>query len=332
MKTSEQLTDLMTALAKARIEFPAIVRNCSATARGGREYQYADLSTIAEATSGVLATHGLVLVQGIEDGDNGQLCISSTLFHTSGQWLQCALSVPKPASMQEVGAISTYIRRYQQSSLLNIATEDDDDASSTAGATTEPKATVPASNGHAPDPRETSLEHPTEGHIAALRNLALTECGEELEVFEGRIRQMMKLPKQASVSPRLLARSMTMTTYMELFAYYRRLEAQLAKGKEASRGNAPQEAAVSQPAAASTEAPPAVPSPAGSSSAPEPSHGDAAGDPAYHKLYQEALGWGVDESEIKHTLEHHSDLAKCRNILWRGRKAAHSPLMAQAAD
>jgi hypothetical protein len=165
MKTSEQLTDLITALAKARMELPAIVRNCSAIARGRREYQYADLSTIAEATSRVLATHGLILVQAVGDGDTGQLCISSTLFHTSGQWLQCALSVPKPASIQEVGAISTYIQRYQQSPLLNIATEDDDDAASTHGATTEPATKAPAAptahtNGYTA-PHE-STEHPTE--------------------------------------------------------------------------------------------------------------------------------------------------------------------------
>jgi hypothetical protein len=292
MKTSEQLTDLMIALVKARLEFPAIVRNCSAIARGGREYQYADLSTIAEATSGVLATHGLVLVQGIEDGDNGQLCISSTLFHTSGQWLQCALSVPKPASMQEVGAISTYIRRYQQSSLLNIATEDDDDASSTQGATTEPKATSPASNGQTPAPQETDrLDHPTEGHLAALKNLACTECHDPVEVFEGRVRQMMKLPKQASVSPRLLSRSMSMATYMELFAYYRRLEAQLAKGKEPTNGTAPAQAPLPQSGAAE-DAPPAVPSPAGSSSAPEPDPADA-DERDRQRLRAEVAAWDL---------------------------------------
>jgi hypothetical protein len=99
-------------------------------------------------------------------------------------------------------------------------------------------STLPATNGHtlAPESDE-SLAHPTEGHLAALKNLACTECSEPVEVYEDRIRTTMKIPKQASVAPKLLTRTMTMQAYMEVFAYYRRLEAQLAKGKEASRAN-----------------------------------------------------------------------------------------------
>jgi hypothetical protein len=93
-----------------------------------------------------------------------------------------------------------------------------------------------ATNGHSPAPEpDEALAHPTEGHLAALRNLAVTECQEPVDVYEDRIRTTMKIPKQASVAPKLLTRTMTMQAYMELFAYYRRLEAQLAKGKEAPR-------------------------------------------------------------------------------------------------
>jgi hypothetical protein len=316
--------------------FQPIVRNCSATARGGREYHYADLSTIAEATSGVLAQQGLVLVQAVEDGAEGQLCISSTLFHTSGQWLQCALSVPKPTSMQEVGAISTYIRRYQQSSLLNIATEDDDDAASTHGATTEPSTKAPvvptaARNGHAPPSQDATLEHPTESHLAALRNLAVTECGEPVEVFEGRVRQMMKLPKQASVSPRLLSKSMPMTTYMEMFAYYRRLEAQLAKGQETTDGTASTQAPVPQ-SAATEDAPPAVPS--GSSSAPDPDPVADAAERDRQRLRAEVASWPlrVSPTEIEHIITHHP-YSKARTLLWQARRSASDATpMGAAAD
>jgi hypothetical protein len=103
-------------------------------------------------------------------------------------------------------------------------------------------ATLPATNGHSParEPDE-GLAHPTEGHLAALRNLALTECGEDLDVYEQRLRQTMKIPKQASVAPKLLTRTMTMQAYMDVFAYYCRLEAQLAqsKGQEAPRADQP---------------------------------------------------------------------------------------------
>jgi hypothetical protein len=318
MTHSETITDLLNALCAARLEFPAIVRNCSAIARGGREYQYADLSAIAEATAGVLAQHGLVLVQAVEDGDTGQLCISSTLYHTSGQWLQCALSVPKPTAMQEVGAISTYIRRYQQSSMLNIATEDDDDAASTHGATTEPSTKAPAApiaaaNGHTPSP-DVSLEHPTESHLAALRNLAVTECGEDVSVYEDRLRRTLKVPPHASVSPRLLTRSMTMVQYMEVFAYYQRLEAQLAKGRETPHGITSAHTAVSQPTA-TEEASPAVPSPDVSSSA------DAAAERDRQRLRQEVAAWNlrVPPEEVEHVIMH-NPYSKARALLWKCRR------------
>jgi hypothetical protein len=53
----------------------------------------------------ILGQHGLVLVQGLEDGEGGTLRISSTLFHAqSGQWL---CSVEKPANMQDFGMTCT---------------------------------------------------------------------------------------------------------------------------------------------------------------------------------------------------------------------------------
>jgi ERF superfamily len=224
MKSSDDLTALLPALIAARLDFPTITRNCSAIARGGRTYQYADLAAIVEATAPILAQNGLVLVQALDDGDDGQLCVSSTLYHISGQWLSEALSVPKPTSMQEAGSISTYLRRYQQSALLGIVTEDDDDAASTAGASTVPAPqpamapVVPATHGHASPPaaRRTSEspERPTEAHISALRALAMQDCHTEPDELDDRIRRTMGLKATASVAPRLLSRSMTMAQYM----------------------------------------------------------------------------------------------------------------------
>ena len=222
MQSSEVLTDLLPALCAARSAFPAIVRNCSAVARGGREYQYADLSAIADATSGILAQHGLVLVQAVCDGENGQLCIRSTLYHTSGQWLSCALSVPKPTSMQEVGSLSTYIRRYQQSALLNIVTEDDDDAASTQGAMTTAASHTPAvpaasTNGHAQ-----AAARPTVEQVDAL--VALAESAHEpKEVFATQLRRIMGLTGEVRISKKFLRESMTLTQFEVARAYYERV-------------------------------------------------------------------------------------------------------------
>jgi hypothetical protein len=194
---------------------------------------------------------------------------------------------------------------------------------------------APVTNGHRPaqEPDE-GLAHPTESHLAALCNLAVTECQEPVDVYEDRIRTTMKIPKQASVAPRLLTRTMSMQAYMDVFAYYRRLEAQLAKGKEAPGGAIPTTQPAAQPASAPTEESlPVDPSPAtaSSSAAPDPT-GAAPVDPAYHKLYQEALGWGVKASEIEYILHHH-DLVKSRTLLWKARRQAPAATpMESAAD
>jgi hypothetical protein len=195
---------------------------------------------------------------------------------------------------------------------------------STAGA-----PTLPATNGHG-----TAPEHPTESHLAALRNLAVTECQEPVDVYEDRIRTTMKIPKQASVAPKLLTRTMSMAQYMDVFAYYRRLEAQIAKGKEASGGTAPTTQPVSQPAPAPTgEGPTAVPSPAvASSSAPGPDPDPAERDRV--RLRAEVAQWDlrVSKSEIEHVIQHNPYL-RARQLLWQARtKAQATTPIESAAD
>jgi hypothetical protein len=166
------------------------------------------------------------------------------------------------------------------------------------------------------------LAHPTEGHLAALRNLAVTECGDPLEVYEDRIRTTMKIPKQASVAPKLLTRTMSMAQYMDVFAYYRRLEAQLvkSKGKEPPGGTAPTTQPAAQPAAATPEVPPAVPSPATASSSAAPDPTDAA-ERDRVRLRAEVAQWDlrVPPEEVEHVIQHNS-YSKARALLWKCRR------------
>jgi hypothetical protein len=187
-------------------------------------------------------------------------------------------------------------------------------------------------NSHTPAPwPDESLAHPTEGHLAALRNLAVTECQEPVDVYEDRLRATMKIPKQASVSPRLLSRSMPMATYMELFAYYRRLEAQLAKGKETRGGTTPTTQPATEPTPAATGESAAVPSP-GSSSAPDPDPADA-DERDRVRLRAEVASWDlrVKPEEIELMIQRHP-YSKARALLWKARTkaAAVTPIEAAA--
>jgi hypothetical protein len=337
VRTSEQLTDLLQAMCQARAAFPPIVKNCTAQVRsekGNYSFDYADLGAILDAVTPALTAHGLLLTFGLDEPAEGKLVVSARLWHcASAQYLENALTAAKPAGLTATGSLITYLRRYTSTALLGVCGEADEDGSAAEGSSIAVQAllTEPvSSNGHTPGPApepDASMEHPTESHLAALRNLALTECHEELEVFEDRLRRTMGVPKNASVSPRLLTKTMSMQAYMEVYGFYRRLEEQLlkAKGREAANGPAAslQPPPAAEPASTSTGEVPVDPSPAGSSSA--ASDQPVATDPAYHKLYQEALGWGVAETEIKHILDHHRDLAKCRTILWKARRNEPPP-------
>ncbi len=102
MNTSEQTTDLLTALCTARLAFPTITCNRDGhSKRTGQRYKYADLNALIDSTEPVLLAHGLLLVQALEDGQGGTLRMTSTLFHaSSGQWMTSEVSVEKPDDMQ----------------------------------------------------------------------------------------------------------------------------------------------------------------------------------------------------------------------------------------
>jgi hypothetical protein len=320
MTHSDTITDLLTALCAARLEFPTITRNREGfSKRTGQKYQYADLNAIIDATEPILGQHGLLMVQSLDDGDGGTLRIISTLFHAaSGQWVSSEVSVEKPGDMQSFGMAATYIKRYAQQALLNVSTEDDDDAASLndshkadkSAATANGRGSEPVNgNGHTPPPElYASLEHPTESHLAALKNLALTECREELEVYEDRLRRTMGVPKHASVSPR----------------WYVNLEKQLAKskGQEVTRADHTSEASVSQPEpAAPAEVPAAVPPPASAAESTS-----AASDPSdaverdRQRLRAEVASWNlrISDKEREHVIVHNS-YSRARQLLWQTR-------------
>jgi hypothetical protein len=183
--------------------------------------------------------------------------------------------------------------------------------------------TLPATNGHstAPEP-DASLAHPTESHLSALRSLALITCHEDVEAFETRVRRTAGLPAHASLAPKLLTRTLSMSTFMEVYGWYVNLEKQLAKakGKEASGGTAPTTQPAVQPAPAPTEeGPTAVPSPAASSSAaPDPTD---ATERDRVRLRAEVAQWDlrVPPEEVEHVIQH-NPYSKARALLWKCRR------------
>mgnify|MGYP003110988978 CR=1 FL=1 len=96
----------------------------------GYNYMYASLDSVLSAIRKPLTDCGLVIVQSLKHQDNEDYpTIVTSLYHTSGQWLQSELAIrPTKSDAQGVGSSISYARRYSILALLNLAPEDDDGA------------------------------------------------------------------------------------------------------------------------------------------------------------------------------------------------------------
>lgn len=133
---SESIKELTAALAKAQLAFKHIKRTEKVgydTKSGRKQYNYAPLSEVIEATKQGLSDNGLAIMQFTKfAGEN--IVLETLLSHSSGEWLSGELYVGKQDQHpQSEGAALTYKRRYGISAILCIASEDDDDAEAATG-------------------------------------------------------------------------------------------------------------------------------------------------------------------------------------------------------
>lgn len=123
MRTSESTTALIAALVKARPAFKPVLREAVGQVGQNREYRYADLSALLEATVPALTAQGLAVLQAV-DAETSSLI--TRLAHISGEWAEAAYPLNLDLPPQQFGSSLTYGRRYSLQALLCLAAEDDD--------------------------------------------------------------------------------------------------------------------------------------------------------------------------------------------------------------
>ena len=129
---SEQLNELAAALAKAQAklntaEADGVGHVGSAT--NGRSYRYATLASVWGTIRQPLTSHGLAVTQTCEPSNRGELRLTTTLLHESGQWVSGTEMVPMPVQTpQGYGSALTYARRYGLAAIVGVSVDDDDDA------------------------------------------------------------------------------------------------------------------------------------------------------------------------------------------------------------
>ena len=120
---SPQIDKLATALAKAQSEMEGAKKEST---NPFFKSNYADLHAVIKSAFPHLSKHGLSVSQGNEM-IMGAICVTTTLMHSSGQWLRSKVKLPlSKKDAQGVGAAITYGRRYGLSAIVGIAQYDDD--------------------------------------------------------------------------------------------------------------------------------------------------------------------------------------------------------------
>src|SRR5262249_36503458 len=126
------------ALAKAQAELVNPEKSLTATIRTGRpgdgerSFRYAPLAGGLDIVRKTLGQHEIATLQTTAvDQAAGMVNLTTTLAHTSGEWIRSdgpVCPIAETANPQRMGAALTYARRYALFTLVGIAGEDDIDA------------------------------------------------------------------------------------------------------------------------------------------------------------------------------------------------------------
>lgn len=134
---SESIKNISPALCKAQSEIKSILLDAVNPFYNSK---YATLGELIRKSRPVLEKNGLTVSQ-LTIGKGGEIGVATLLMHTSGEWIDSALTIPLPASLevvggkakrnnlaQEAGKVITYLRRYSLAAILNIYADEDTDA------------------------------------------------------------------------------------------------------------------------------------------------------------------------------------------------------------
>ena len=136
MESTQDLNELGAALAKVQGALKPAVKSSN---NPYFKSKYADLQSCWDSCRALLSANGLSVVQTFNESDGGDsVTVSTTLLHSSGQWISGDLTMkPAKADPQGIGSAITYARRYALAAIVGIVADEDDDGN--AATHNEPK-------------------------------------------------------------------------------------------------------------------------------------------------------------------------------------------------
>lgn len=208
-RSSETIGAIAAALAKAQAELTNPEKSLTATIRASsprdhdQTFRYAALSSGLDIVRKTLGGHEIATVQTTAiDKEAGLIRLTTTLAHSSGEWLSSewpVCPIAETAAPRRMGAALTYARRYALFTLVGIAGEDDLDAPDLADGT---KPDAANKHGAADEDSLTARSQPTAA--ADLRPPATT-AARRVEKLACRARTILAPDRSAELRERLVA-------------------------------------------------------------------------------------------------------------------------------
>jgi hypothetical protein len=212
-RSSESVAAIATALAKAQTELSnpeksmtGIVYNYRTEAP--QSFRYASLSSGLDIVRKTLGGQQIAIAQTTDiDRVNGMVNLTTTLMHTSGEWISsdwpvCQLT--ETSAPRRMGAALTYARRYALFTMVGIAGEDDLDAPDiSADQPGHPQAAQPAISPGAAIARAGSISPASKfaGHPLPEKPSAEESAAIRAEL----IREIETLPQDENLQARAIA-------------------------------------------------------------------------------------------------------------------------------
>jgi hypothetical protein len=134
---SEQIGELIAALAKAQLEFGSAIKDSD---NPFFKSKYADLAANINAVRPALNKHGIAVIQADSSELEHAIARVRTSLHCGEQWIASEAEAPAidksgNINVQTLGSAWTYLRRYTLQALCGLASEDDDGNSLSNGMT-----------------------------------------------------------------------------------------------------------------------------------------------------------------------------------------------------
>ena len=123
MNLDHATPELFAAIAAAQVE----VENATKSAVNPHfKSRYADLAEVLNTVRPVFAHHGLAIIQAVSSAGQ-EITVTTTIGHKTGGFVTSSLTAIAPSlKVQDLGSITTYLRRYSIAAMTLISQADDD--------------------------------------------------------------------------------------------------------------------------------------------------------------------------------------------------------------